>query len=59
MDKKEGTLFDVTLGTYNNAEECKLVWGFLLYQLSNKYNKENIGLYWDNGLAVFKNKSGP
>ena len=45
MDKKEGTLFDVTLGTYNNAEECKLVRGFLLYQLSNKYNKENIGLY--------------
>ena len=38
---------------------CELVGSFLLHQLSNKYNKKDIGLYRDDGLAVFKNKSGP
>ena len=28
-------------------------------QLSCKYNKNDIGLYTDDGLAVFKNVSGP
>ena len=47
IDKKESGLFDVTIGS------------FLLYQLSNVYNKKDIGLYEDDGLTVFKNKSGP
>ena len=32
---------------------------FILYQLSSVYNKNDIGLYRDDGLAVFRNKSGP
>ena len=30
---------------------------FFLSQLSNNYNKKDIGLYRDDGWALFKNKS--
>ena len=43
----------------DGAELCELVGSFLLHQLSNKYNEKSIGLYREDGLAVFKNKSGP
>ena len=54
--KKDSGLFDVTMGAYDGAEVCKLVGTFLLYKLSLKYN---IGIYRDDGLAIFKNISGP
>ena len=57
--KKNSGLFDVTMGAYDGAELCELVGTFLLYKISLKYNKNNIGLYRDDGLAVFKNVSGP
>ena len=57
--KKDSGLFDVTMGAYDEAEVCELVGTFLLYKLSLKYNKNNIGLYRDDGLAIFKNISGP
>ena len=56
--KKEGGLFDVTMGVFDGAEVCEAVGNFLLYQLSKNYNKKHIGLYRDDGLAVFKNVSG-
>ena len=60
MWTKKGTgLFDVTMGAYDGAEVCELVGSFLLHILSQNYNKYNIGLYRDDGLAVFKNVSGP
>ena len=31
---------------------------FLLYQLSKNYNKKDIDIYRDNGLAMFKNVNG-
>ena len=31
----------------------------MLNILSKKYNKNDLGLYRDDGLAVLKNKSGP
>ena len=40
-------------------EDCGLVGNFLLYKLSKSYEKKDIGLYRDDRLAVFKNKSGP
>ena len=46
------------MGTYDGAEVCELVGSFLLYALSLKYNKTNIGLYRDDGLTVVKNVSG-
>ena len=57
--KKDSGLFDVTMGAYDGAEVCKLVGTFLLYKLSLKYNKNGIGLYHDDGLAIFKNISVP
>ena len=57
--KKDSGLFDVTMGAYDGAEVCELVGTFLLYKLSLKYNKNKIGLYRDDGLAIFKNISGP
>ena len=56
--KKEGGLFDVTMGAFDGAEVCEAVGNFLLYQLSKNYNKKDIGLYRDNGLAIFKNVNG-
>ena len=35
------------------------VGNFLLYQLSKNYSKKDIGLYRKDGLAIFKNVSGP
>ena len=55
--KKEGGLFDVTMGAYDGAEVCELVGTFLLSKLQRKY--ENVGLYRDDGLSAFKNMSGP
>ena len=55
--KKDG-LFDVTMGAYDGAEVCELVGTFLLDKISEKYEKNSNGLYRDDGLSVFKNKSG-
>ena len=52
--KKESGLFDVTMGAYDWKEVCDLLGDFLLYALSLKYNKTDIGLYRDDGLAVFR-----
>ena len=58
IKKKEG-LFDVTMGAFDGAEICELIGTFLLSKVSEKYPIEDIGLYRDDGLAIFKNKSGP
>ena len=56
--KKKGGLFNVTMGAFDGAEVCEAVGNFLLYQFSKKYNKKDIGLNKDDGLAKFKNVSG-
>ena len=56
--KKDG-LFDVTMGAYDGAEICELIGTYLLSIIIKYYDKSNIGLYRDDGLAVFKNASGP
>ena len=57
--KKNGGLFDVTMGAYDGAEVCKLVGIYMLSLISERCNKEDVGLYRDDGLSVFKNRSGP
>ena len=47
---KGDTTFDVTMGSYDGAETCKLEGNFLLSQLQNL--NINTGLYRDNGLAI-------
>ena len=55
--KKQSNNFDVTMGSYDRAEVCELIRIFILSLIGNKYNLNNIGLYRDDGLAVFKNTS--
>ena len=47
------------MGSYDGAEVCELVGIFILNDLCNEYGKDNIGLYRDDGLAIFKHTSGP
>ena len=57
--KREGNLFGVTMGAYDSAEVCELGDIFISKKISEKYNKNEVGLHRDDGLAVFKNISGP
>ena len=41
------------MGTFDGAEVCEAVGSFFLDQLSKNYNKKDIGLYRDDGLAIF------
>ena len=43
---------------YNGAEDCEIVGLILLNNLANKFDKNSVGLYRDNGLALFKNING-
>ena len=48
-------MFDVTMGSFDGAEVCL----FLLNNLSEKYGKNNVGLYRDDGLVLLRNANGP
>ena len=57
--KKDGDPnFDVTMGSYYEAEICELVGLYILHVLGEKYGKDKIGLYRDDGLACFGNIKG-
>ena len=47
------------MGAYDGAEVCELIGNYVLYELSKLYEKKDIGLYRDDGLAAFMNKNGP
>ena len=47
------------MGSYDGAEVCELIGIFMLSLIGNIYNRNNIGLYRDDGLAVFKNTNDP
>ena len=51
--------FDIPMGCYDGAEMCELVGTYLLNQLKVVVAKENMELYRDDGLGIFKNRSGP
>ena len=57
--KKQGGLFDVSMGAYDGAEVCELMGTYMLNVLSKKYSKNDVGFDQDDGLAVLKKKSGP
>ena len=57
--KKQSGLFDITMGAYDGAEVCELVGTYMLFLISEKYNKKYFGLYRDDGLGMAKNKSEP
>ena len=57
--KKDGSLFDVAMGSFDGAEICELVGLFLLNNLTQLVGSSNISLYRDDGLAILENASGP
>ena len=58
--KKDGNEdFDVPMGCYNGAEIFELVGSFILNQLGSVIDKNDIGLYRDDGLGIFRGTSKP
>ena len=55
VNKGNNSLFDVTIGSYDGAEICKLVGLYLLNRLSTVIDKSIVGLYRDDGLAALNN----
>ena len=51
-------MFDAAMGSYDEAEVCEMVGLYALHILSTKYTNANIGLYRDDGLAVFRSTNG-
>ena len=58
MYKKDGSLFDVSMGSPDGAEVCELTGLYCLYILKDKLPGESFGIYRDDGLGV-SSKSGP
>ena len=46
------------MGDFDRAEVCKLFSNFLLHKISEKYERKNLALYCDDGLAIFRNVNG-
>ena len=46
------------VGAYDGTEVYEHVGAYMLNLLSKKYNKNDFGIYRDDGLVILKNKSG-
>ena len=57
--KNHSDMLDVTMGSFDGAEVCELIGLFLLNNLSEKYGKNNVGLYRDDGQVLLRNANGP
>ena len=51
--KNANNMFDVTMGSYDEAETCELIGAYMLSLLAPKFKNE-VGLYHDDGLAICK-----
>ena len=47
------------MGSFDGTEVSKLVGLYLLNILKSEFGGKNLGLYRDDGLSRFENKSGP
>ena len=57
--KKDNPHFDVAMGSFDGAEICELVGLYMLQHLSAIFGEKNsVGLYRDDGLAILQNISG-
>ena len=56
--KNHSSLFDVIMDSFDGAEVCELIGLFLLDNLSEKYGKNSVGLYRDDGLVFLRDASG-
>ena len=57
MKQTEGC-FDVTMESFHGAEVCQLVGIYILCSLAKLINKEDCGLYRDDGLLILRNVNG-
>ena len=58
--KKSGNEeFDVPMGCFDGADVCELLGVYILHLLRTVMRKENVGLYRDDGLDIFRNSSCP
>ena len=57
MKQTEGC-FDVTMESFHGAEVCQLVGIYILCSLAKLINKEDCGLYRDDGLFILRNANG-
>ena len=51
--------FDVPMGCSDGAEKCELVWTYIHTKLTNIMSKDDVGLYGDDGLGIFRSISRP
>ena len=58
MKKYTESCFDVTMGSFDGAEVCELVGIFILCFLAKLINKNDCGLYTDDGLLILRNVNG-
>ena len=58
MKKESNGTFDVNMGSYDGTDVCELVGLFMLNKLGERFGKEIIGLYRENGLVTLKNVTG-
>ena len=58
--RKTPTVFNAVAGSNaaDGTEVCKIAGLFLLNNLTNKFDRNSIGLYRDDGLAKFKSING-
>ena len=57
--KKNGSHFDVTMGSFDGAEVCDFIGLYLLSELKVKFPALDLGLYRDDGLGTYVNLPGP
>ena len=58
--KKSGNEeFDVLMGCFDGAELCEMIGIYILTKLQSVLQKDNAGLYRDDGLGVTKELPGP
>ena len=57
--KNHSGMFGVTMGSFDGTEVCELIGLFLRNNVSEKYGKNNVGLYRDDGLVLLRSASRP
>ena len=53
--EEHSSSFDVTMGSYDNAELCELIGIYIKSLLESILEKDQMGLYRDNGLTIIWN----
>ena len=59
LKKVDNEDFDVPMGCFDGAEVCELASSLILTKLCDVLQRENVGLYRDDGLAIVKQMPDP